>query len=116
MAEFLVVFTVTFLVIAGVTVALVLGRKPVYQPDETHIQTQLTRLVEAQLPEHEWDFFVHMPIYTDEGLEKIRIRCLEIEENDRLRSRQGCVRLNEQGLIKVRFLLNQLEQSGNKSF
>jgi hypothetical protein len=116
MIEFLVVFTVTFLVIAGVTVALVFGRKPVYQPDEEHIQTQLTRLIEAQLPEHEWDFFVNMPIYTDEALEKIRLRCLEIEENDRLRSRQGIVRVNEQGLIKARFLLNSIEQSGKKSF
>lgn len=116
MAEFLVVFVVTFAVIAGVTAALVFGKTPVYRPTVDDVQSLLTRLLEQQLPEGEWSFFVQMPIVSDEALEKVRKACQEIDEAYALRPKAGMARLKEEGLIKIRYWLNKLEQSGSRSF
>ncbi len=116
MADFLVVFVVTFLVIIGVTAALVFGRTPVYRPDLDSVQGTLTSMLDGQLPQAEWDFFLNMPIQHDADLEHIRLKCFEANEMHGLQAKQGLARLKEPGLIRVRFLLNQLEQSGSKSF
>ena len=116
MADFLVVFVVTFLVIGGVTIALIFGRTPVYRPDIDTVQGTLTNLLDGQLLDTEWDFFLTMPIQHDPELEKIRLSCFEVREMHGLRAKNGLARLKEPGLIRVRFLLAQLEQAGSKSF
>lgn len=116
MAEFLVVFVVTFLIILGVIAALVFGRTPVYRPDIEKVQGILTNLLDGQLLDSEWDFFISMPIHHDTELEEIRLKCFEITEMHGLRPKNQLVRLKEPGLIRVRHLLNRLEQAGSKSF
>lgn len=116
MAEFLLVFIVTFVVILGVTAMLMLGQSPVYRPDIDKVQAMLTRLLEGQLPDHEWQFFLDMPIRHDPNLEDIRLKCLQIVEENALRPRNNVVRLREPGLIRIRHLLNQIEQKGTRSF
>lgn len=116
MADFLIVFLVTFAILAFVAIAMLLGRKPVYQPSEADIQSTLTRMLEGQLPEVEWEFFIRMPIYTDEALEQLRLKCADLSESYSLRARLGKARLDERGIIKLRFIVNQLESGGSKSF
>ena len=116
MADFAIVFLVTFLVVGGVAVALVFGRSPVYRPDDEKLQSILTRLLEGQLHENEWHFFVEMPILHDAEMELVRKKCQEIQESHSLRSRNSIVRIKEPGLIKIRHILNKLEQSGTRSF
>lgn len=116
MAEFLVVFVVTLLVIGGVTLALVFGKAPIYRPDTEHIESLLTRLLDGQLPDQEWQFFLDMPIQHDPTLDNIRQRCKEVAEKHSLRSRNDKARLKEEGLIRVRHLLGQLEKGGSRSF
>lgn len=116
MGEFFVVFVVTLLVIGGVAAAMIFGRTPVYRPDVEHVQTTLTRLLEQQLPDTEWEFFISMPIHHDPDLENMRLKCLDANEQHALRPRNGNARLKEEGLIRVRFLLNQLEDDGSKTF
>lgn len=116
MAEFLVVFVVTLLVIGGVALAMVFGRTPVYRPDTEHAQTTLTRLLEQQLTLTEWEFFISMPIHHDADLEALRLKCFETNELHSLRPRNGHARLKEEGLIRIRFLLSQLENDGSKTF
>ncbi len=116
MADFAIVFVVTFLVIGGVALALVFGRSPVYRPDDEKLQSILTRLLEGQLHENEWHFFVDMPILHNDELEFIRKTCREIQENHPLRSRNSIVRLQEPGLIRIRHMLTKLEQGGTRSF
>jgi len=116
MADFLIVFVVTFLVIAGVTVAMIFGGAPVYRPDQQKVQNLLTRLLENQLSEQEWQFFLDMPIQHDPDLESMRQKCVQMNEEFSLRARNGLARLKEPGLIRVRHWLNQIEQAGFRSF
>jgi hypothetical protein len=116
MAEFMIVFLVTFLIIGGVALAMAFGRAPVYQPDEAHIQSLFTRLLEGELDDSEWDFFLNMPIRLDPELDKLRQKCVEVQEQHALRAKDGKARLKEEGLIRLRFMLNQLEQGGHRTF
>jgi hypothetical protein len=116
LADFLIVFAVTFLVIAGVAIAMLVGRKPVYQPDQSHVESILSRLLDGQLADHEWQFFINMPIYNSETLENVRLKCFDVAENQSLRVRDNIVRIKEPGLIRLKHLLSQLESDGSKSF
>ncbi|MEJ2042420.1 MAG: hypothetical protein P8X74_07355 [Reinekea sp.] len=116
MAEFLLIFIVTLIFILFVTAALIFGRAPVYRPDSDHIQSILTRMLEGVLPEAEWDFFIEMPIRHDAKLDYLRTVCLETYEQHAIRTRDGCVRMREEGLIRIRYLLNRLEAEGSKTF
>lgn len=116
MAEFLLIFIVTFLVILGVTAAMVFGRAPVYRPDIEQVQSILTRMLEGSLPETEWDFFIEMPIRHDEALDAVRLACQKAYEQYAIRAKAGCARMKEEGMIRLRHLLNRLEADGSKMF
>ncbi|MFQ3228817.1 hypothetical protein [Reinekea sp.] len=116
MADFLLVFVVTFAVIGGVALAMAFGKTPVYQPDIEDLQSILTRLLEGQLPPHEWQFFIDMPIRHNEDLDAIRLQCQKINELYALRIRNETLRFREEGEIKLRFILSKLEQAGSRSF
>lgn len=116
MADFLVVFVVTFLVVGGVALAMMLGRTPVYRPDEAHVQSVLSRMLEGELDENEWEFFINMPIHHDPDLDDIREKCRLANEEFGLWARHGRARLKEGGQIRLRHLLNGLEQGGAKLF
>lgn len=116
MLEFLLVFAVTFLVILGVTMALVFGKAPVYRPTKEEIQVLLTSLLDGTLAEQEWQFFLDMPIRHDAELETIRERCLQLQETQALRPKNQKARLQEGGLIRIRYILNQLEEKGGRAF
>jgi len=116
MVEFFVLFLLTLLVLAGIGVIFTFGKAPGYRPDIEQIQGLLTRLLEQQLPEQEWTFFLAMPIRHEATLDALRQRCEQLQEQYGLRARDGQVRLAEPGLIKLRFILQQLEQNGARSF
>lgn len=116
MAEFLVVFVVTFLVVSGVALAMMLGRTPVYRPEPADIQSTLTRMLEGTLTENEWEFFINMPIHHDEQLDTIRQRCQRANEDFGLFPRAGKARIKEEGKIRLRHILNTLEQGGTRLF
>lgn len=116
LAEFAVVFVVTFLVLGGVAAAMAFGKTPVYQPSIDDVQAILTRLLEGELNEHEWQFFCDMPIRLNPELEEVRLQCWEIQQQHPLRARADKARLKEEGLIKARHILAKLEQSGSKTF
>jgi len=116
MAEFLVVFLVTLLVVAGVALAMVFGKAPVYRPTQESVQTLLTQLLEGEANEQQWQFFLDMPIRHDPDLEALRQECIEIYEQFGLRPRHNKARLNEAGLIRLRHKLTQLEQGGSRTF
>ncbi|MDN3648527.1 hypothetical protein QWZ13_06340 [Reinekea marina] len=116
MAEFFLVFVVTFLVVGGVALAMAFGKKPVYQPEIEDLQATLTRLLEGQLTPNEWNFFIDMPIRHNEELDNIRLQCQSINELYALRVRNNQIRFREEGEIKLRFILSKLEQAGSRSF
>lgn len=114
LAEFAVVFVVTFLVLGGVAAAMVFGKTPVYQPTIDDVQATLTRLLEGELNDQEWQFFCDMPIRLDPALDEVRLQCWELQQHHALRARAGKARLKEEGLIKARHILAKLEQNGSK--
>lgn len=116
MAEFLVVFVVTFLVIGGVALAMILGRTPVYRPDAAQVQSVMTRMLEGTVNESEWEFFINMPIHHDEQLDELRLKCQQTHEQYGLWARHGKARLKEEGQIRLRFLLDRLEHDGARLF
>ena len=116
MAEFLVVFVVTFLVVLGVALAMVFGKAPVYRPTEESIQNLMTRLLEGEAGEQEWQFFLDMPIRHDPDLEALRQECIRMYERYGLRPRHNKARLNEAGQIRLRHKISQLEQGGSRTF
>ena len=116
MAEFLLVFLVTLLVVAGVALALIFGKAPVYRPTQESVQTLLTQLLEGEASEQEWQFFLDMPIRHDPDLEALRQECIEMYEQFGLRPRHNKARLNEAGQIRLRHKISKLEQSGSRTF
>lgn len=116
MAEFLVVFVVTLVVILGVTLALVFGKAPVYRPTRDSVQALMTQVLEGEASDQQWQFFLDMPIRHDPELEQLRLECVRMQEQYGLRPRNDKARLNEAGRIRLRHKLNQLEQQGSKTF
>jgi len=116
MIELVVLCALTLMVLVGVGLLFTFGKAPVYRPDIDQIQGLLTRLLEQQLAEPEWTLFLAMPIRHDAALDALRQRCNQVQEQYGLRAREGPVRLTEAGLIKIRFLLHQIEQAGARSF
>ncbi len=116
MADFFLVFFITFIVIAGVTIALIFGKAPLYQPDGDEVMTLLTRLIEQQLPDQEWHLFIGVPIPYDPEIEQIRLRCQQIAELYSMTPKDNKVRLTQSGIIAVKHILNKLEQSGRRTF
>lgn len=116
MAEFLLIFGVTLVVLLGLALALVFGKTPVYRPTPDSVQELMTKLLEGEASEQEWQFFLDMPIRHDPALEELRLECVRMQEQFGLRPRNGRARLNEAGHIRLRHKLNQLEQRGSRTF
>ncbi|MHA7881440.1 MAG: hypothetical protein ACX931_16740 [Saccharospirillum sp.] len=116
LAEFLVVFLVTLLVVGGVALAMLFGKSPVYQPTQESIEKLLTQVLEGTAGEQEWSFFLEMPIRHDADLEALRLKCAKLHEDCGLRARHEKARLNEAGHIRLRHILAELENSGSRTF
>ncbi|WP_157599976.1 hypothetical protein [Saccharospirillum impatiens] len=116
MSEFLLVFGVTLVVIVGVTLAMIWGKAPVYRPTQDSVQGLVTRALEGEADEDEWQFFLDMPIRHDPELETLRQECARLQDEQGLRPRLGKVRFKEPGQIRLRHFLSRLEQGGSKSF
>jgi hypothetical protein len=116
MAEFLLVFSVSFIVILGVSLALMFGKAPVYRPTQDSIQGLLTRALEGDANESEWQFFLSMPIRHDPALEALRLECAQLQDEQGLRPRADKVRFREPGQIRLRHFLSRMEGGGSRSF
>lgn len=115
-AELLLVFVITALVIGGVALALVFGSAPVYRPTAESIQSLMTSLLDGEADAQQWQFFLDMPIRHDPELENLRLECARMQEQYGRRPRNGKARLDEAGQIRLRHKLNQLEQRGGRTF
>lgn len=116
MIEFFIIFVFTLVVLIGLALALIFGRGPHYRPDKAQVQRLLTRLLEQNLSQTEWDFFLSMPIHHDAELDGVRQRCVLAYHEFGLRARDGIVRVRQEGVIRLRFVLQQMEQEGSRLF
>ncbi|MBR9828626.1 MAG: hypothetical protein GYB41_08295 [Oceanospirillales bacterium] len=82
MAEFLIAFVVSLLLIGGLVLALAFGRAPTWRPDRRKVLDMMQRLQAGEARREEWEMFVGLPLLHDPELEAIRRRCVEIHEGD----------------------------------
>ncbi|MFG1497720.1 hypothetical protein ABMA57_13895 [Saccharospirillum sp. HFRX-1] len=115
-AELLLVFVVTAVVIGGVALALIFGSAPVYRPTTETIQSLMTSLLDGEADAQQWQFFLDMPIRHDPELENLRLECAQMQAQYGRRPRNGKARLDEAGQIRLRHKLNRLEQRGGRTF
>lgn len=82
MAEFLIAFVVSLLLIGGLVLALVYGRAPTWRPDRRKVLTLMQQLQTGEARRDEWEMLIGMPILHDPELETIRRQCVAIHEGD----------------------------------
>lgn len=82
MAEFLVVFLVSLLLIAGLVVALAYGRAPTWRPDRRKVLELMQGVQTGEVRREEWEMFIGLPVLHDPELEQIRRHCVDIHEGD----------------------------------
>ncbi len=82
MAEFLVAFLVSLLLIGGLVVALIWGRAPTWRPDRRQVLVLMQQVQAGEARRDEWEMFVGLPVLHDPELEAIRRRCVDIHEGD----------------------------------
>lgn len=82
MAEFIIAFLVSLLLIGGLVVALIWGRAPAWRPDRRQVLALMQRLQSGEARRDEWEMFVGLPVLHDPELETIRRQCVAIHEGD----------------------------------
>ena len=82
MAEFLIAFLVSLLLIGGLVAALIWGRAPTWRPDRRKVLDLMQRVQAGTARRDEWEMFVGLPLLHDPELEEIRRRCVTIHEGD----------------------------------
>ncbi|MFC6671297.1 hypothetical protein [Marinobacterium aestuariivivens] len=80
--EFVAAFVVTLLVLCLMAVALHFGRSPTYRPSRTEVLDLLQGVLDGSTSRQRWDLFIGLPVHHDPELEKVRRRCLVLQEGD----------------------------------
>ena len=113
MAEFVVIFMVTSLILLSLACALYFGRPPIYLVTREQALGMLEGLLEGTLPEMKWLVFIGHAITTDPELNEIRLQCNQIE----LAAEQGksiaysanSKRYDNAGLEQIQLVITNLE-------
>ncbi|WP_286240086.1 hypothetical protein [Neptuniibacter halophilus] len=112
--EFVVVFVVSFLVLAGVAVAFALGKPPAYRPERQQIMQLLLDVENKQASTERWELFLSLPIGHDPELEQIRRQCLVIAygDGDQPAAREGIngALFDQAGMLRLRPVMLQLKK------
>jgi hypothetical protein len=80
--EFLAAFVITLVVLCLMATALHFGRSPAYRPTRSEILAILQGVLDGRTSRQSWDLFVGLPMHHDPELERIRRRCLSLQEGD----------------------------------
>lgn len=111
--EFILVFTISFLVLVGVALAFALGKPPTYRPSRTEVMATLVKLMEKRLDVARWEMFLSLPILHDPELEEIRKQCLIVafgdDENPPAGEGLNGAIYDREGLQRIRVLAVQLD-------
>lgn len=93
--------------------ALVLGllfwaRTPRYRIERSNVIALLELVLKGEATENDWRVFASVPLGHDPELDRVRNRCLDIEEREYLGARPPGFLFREQGLEELQELLDQL--------
>lgn len=86
--EFIIAFVVTLVLLVGVSLALFLGKPPVYRPSREEIVELLDKQLQGRLDDTAWHMFINAPITHDPNLNDIRLLCYELEQEAEIAGRK----------------------------
>ena len=82
MLEFLLTFVVSFVLVAGLVLALMYGRPPSWRPDRKRVLSLMQEIQQGTARREEWEMFIGIAALHDPELEAIRRRCVALHEGD----------------------------------
>ena len=82
MWSFLGLVAITTLVLLVIFAGLVYLKAPVYRLEKNNLIRLFKLVLEGEATESDWDVFIDIPIRYDDDLEKIRLQCAELTEQD----------------------------------
>ena len=105
---------VTAVAMAVIFLGFMALKRPVYRISQHNIERLLEMMLERKASVNDWHVFLAVPIHYDEYLERVRHRCMEIEEAE------SCVignrLLSNKGEEALREILAELKQHGSEDF
>ncbi|NRA21362.1 MAG: hypothetical protein HRU05_12860 [Oceanospirillaceae bacterium] len=114
MSEFLLIFSITCILLCTLALAMYFGRPPVYRVSRLEALALLNDLVAGRLTELKWLIFIGHAIPTDPELNDIRLACNQIELAAEVGNQVGysisAKRYDEVGLIKIAEVIATLEK------
>ncbi len=85
-----------------------------YKPTPSEVADKLQRVLNGTMSYEEWDEFICVPMRHNDALEKIRMRCVEMETNEfctrENQEEQDTWIYNQKGLDVVKAVLNEIEK------
>ncbi len=114
MAEFLLLFSITLIILCILAAAMYFGRPPVYQISREQVLEILQNLLAGELVELKWLVFIGHVIHSDPELNEIRLQCQQIEEaaeqGEQLGFSGSAQRYNRAGQEQIKLVLANLEK------
>jgi hypothetical protein len=114
MAEILITFIFSLVVIGALAWVMSRSKNSRYQPSRPEIVTLLQSVLDGEAHRSQWDLFIGYPLYHDPELELIRLRCAALTDGDPdtepMASGIGGYLFNRQGREQLAGVLIELQQ------
>jgi len=106
-------FTLTLLIFLGVVWILLSVKTPHYQMQRADVIRLLQAVVVGQASENDWAIFLSSSFRHAPGLEQVRERCAQIDEQSYLAHAPNGFLFTQLGLDQIKALLADLESEPN---
>lgn len=114
MAEILITFLLSLVVIGALAWVMSRGQNRRYQPTRSDIVALLQSVLEGRAQRSQWDLFIGYPLYHDPELELFRLRCVALTDGDpdteAMGSGIGGYLFNKAGREQLAEVLSELQQ------
>ena len=114
MAEILITFILSLVVIGALAWVMARGQRSSYQPTRADIVALLQAVLGGSAHRNQWDRFIGFPLSYDPELELIRLRCVALTDGDPDTEPMGAgiggYLFNRQGREQLAEVLAQLQQ------
>ncbi|MEH6473724.1 MAG: hypothetical protein V7752_21080 [Halopseudomonas sp.] len=82
MAELLITFIVSLLVIGSLAWVMSRSKNSQYRPTRQQIVTLFESVLDGTAQQNQWDLFIGYPLYHDPELELLRLLCIKLTNGD----------------------------------
>ncbi|MEH6648624.1 MAG: hypothetical protein V7707_01215 [Motiliproteus sp.] len=114
MAEILITFVLSLVVIGALAWVMARGQTSRYQPTRADAVALLQSVLAGNAQRSQWDLFIGYPLYHDPELELFRLRCIALTEGDPdtdpMGSGIGGYLFNKAGREQLAAVLAELQQ------